>query len=80
MKIENSKPAYWKTEEKTETVNMYQINASAWCDFRRVFICSGFDGRTIEEAKEKARNYAANEGYYDFKIISVINFGAFDGK
>lgn len=29
MKIENSKPAYWKTEEKTETVNMYQINASA---------------------------------------------------
>lgn len=80
MKNENSNPAYWETEEKPETVNMYQINASAWYDFRHVFICSGFDGRTIEEAKEKARKYAANNGYYDFEIISVINLGPFARK
>ncbi|EED1399986.1 hypothetical protein C3U77_000151 [Escherichia coli] len=75
MRSENNKPVYWNTEEKPETVNMYQINAVAWYNFRQVIICSGFDGKSVEEAKEKARKHAANNNYYEFEIISVINLG-----
>ncbi|EIX4510164.1 hypothetical protein MKI77_004147 [Escherichia coli] len=72
MKPENCKPAYMDTTKKNDKGNIYEISGGAFVGFRRAYISLPFEANSVEEAKQKAHMYAANNDYLDFFITKIV--------